>query len=81
MPPRPVPFWASSIWSFQGRAVSLAVQDDGTGFNVDETVTEGRQSGFGLDGMRERARIVNGELTVKSERGQGTSVEVRIQTA
>ena len=67
--------------AYSSGGVSLMIHDDGTGFNPDETLANGRQSGFGLGGMKERARIVNGELTVTSERGQGTSVEVRIQTA
>jgi two-component system, NarL family, sensor histidine kinase DevS len=50
--------------------VLLTVEDDGIGF--DGANTDG---GFGLTGMRERAALAGGELTVTGEHGQGTRVE------
>jgi signal transduction histidine kinase len=52
-------------------SVVVEVRDEGTGFDLDESV-----GGFGLIGMRERADLVDGKLTVASTRGEGTTVTV-----
>ena len=49
------------------------MQDNGIGFDPEIPATRGLNSGsFGLINMRERARLVGGELTVHSDTGQGT---------
>ena len=60
-------------------AVSLQVDDDGIGFSVDEASK--RRPGMGLFTMRERVGLVRGEFAVKSVRGKGTSVRVKIPVA
>ena len=52
-------------------AVRLQVQDNGKG--IDPAADEGHQT-FGLLGMRERAGMLGGELTVRSSPGAGTTV-------
>lgn len=52
--------------------VRLRVEDDGSGFDP-AAVPAGR---FGLIGMRERARLLGGTLTVESSPGRGTAVDV-----
>ena len=52
----------------------LVVVDDGRGFEL----PDGAHRGFGLEGMRSRARQVGGELLVASAPGQGTTVRVRV---
>ncbi len=52
--------------------VRLEVHDNGKGFGA-EAVTTGRQ-GFGLCGMRARAREAGGSVTVKSKPGLGTRI-------
>jgi signal transduction histidine kinase len=54
-----------------GPAVRLRVSDNGRGFDPRE-----RGHGFGLTSMRERAQAIGGELSVSSEPGDGTAVEV-----
>jgi signal transduction histidine kinase len=54
--------------------VTLLVQDDGIGF-AEEEAAAGR---FGLHGMRERARLAGGGLSVDSQPGEGTAVQLRI---
>jgi signal transduction histidine kinase len=54
---------------------TLSVRDDGMGF--DPTATGGGEH-FGLKGMRERAELVNGRLTVTSQPGVGTLVELTV---
>jgi signal transduction histidine kinase/ligand-binding sensor domain-containing protein len=55
----------------------LTVKDDGSGFDPDGVFSTGRGH-FGLLGMRERARRMGGEISVRSAPGQGTSVELRV---
>jgi two-component system sensor histidine kinase UhpB len=57
--------------SFVGRTV-LRISDDGRGF------TERRDGGHGLGGMRERALLAGGHLSVWSAEGSGTRVELTI---
>jgi len=51
--------------------LSLAVTDDGCGFNLRELTESG---GLGLAGMRERASLVGGSLEVQSRELEGTRV-------
>jgi signal transduction histidine kinase len=57
--------------------VCLRVRDDGCGF--DPTVPRAKLvGGYGLTGMRERARELGGDFAVHSRPGAGTTVEVVI---
>ncbi len=57
--------------SFIGRTI-LRVSDDGHGFATS------RSGGLGLSGMRERALLAGGQLTIRSGDRQGTRVELTI---
>ena len=59
-------------------AIELRVVDDGVGFDV---AVQASSPGLGLVSMRERARLVEGEFSVRSEPKQGTRIEVRIPLA
>ena len=61
--------------SFDGRSVRLAIEDDGTGFEVGAQPGGERRS-FGLVGMRERAELLGGTFEVTSAPGRGTRVLV-----
>ena len=54
----------------------LRVVDDGSGF--DPAVTRNSAQGLGLEGMAERARLVGGELDVRSSPGSGTEITLRL---
>ena len=56
----------------------LHVRDDGRGFDPVVASSQGRVGHYGLPGMRERAKIAGGKLTVWSEVGAGTEVELEI---
>jgi two-component system sensor histidine kinase UhpB len=59
----------------------LRVRDDGGGFDpsvVARTNSEGAAGGLGLVGMAERARLVGGELDVRSAPGGGTTITLRV---
>jgi signal transduction histidine kinase len=62
--------------SVQAQAIELLVQDDGIGFNVHDSQFPGH---YGLAGMRERANLVCGELSVTSKQKLGTTVRLVIK--
>jgi two-component system sensor histidine kinase UhpB len=53
--------------------VELVVGDDGRGFAFDES-----EGGLGIGGMRERALLIGGELTIESRPGRGTTVRLAV---
>jgi len=55
--------------------ISLTVTDSGVGFNWHDAMD---RRGLGLISMRERLRLVNGELSIQSEPGRGTTVTARV---
>ncbi|WP_041072895.1 sensor histidine kinase [Bacillus sp. OxB-1] len=57
----------------------LHVIDEGVGFHVDHPDVKG--TGLGLYGMKERAELVNGQLTILSESGKGTVVQLEVPLA
>lgn len=57
--------------------LTLLVADDGKGF--DRRALPGPDGGFGMSGMRERMRLVGGDLEVESAVGWGTRVRARLQ--
>lgn len=59
-----------------GSEMSLLVRDDGRGFK--ERPGE-KSDHFGLPGMRERAQLAGGILTIATQPGQGTSVQLIIK--
>jgi two-component system sensor histidine kinase UhpB len=66
--------------SFVGRTL-LRVRDDGEGFDsaAGRRVNgrmRGRPGGLGLNGMRERALLVGGNLDIYSAPGSGTTIEL-----
>jgi two-component system sensor histidine kinase UhpB len=55
--------------------VELEVADDGRGFAFEQS-----ERGLGIAGMRERALLVGGQLTIESRPEQGTTVRLSIST-
>jgi signal transduction histidine kinase len=67
---------ASEVWvelTFAGEELRLCVTDDGRGFARE---TPARKGGFGLTGMQERAGLIGAQLSVDSQPGSGTRVEL-----
>jgi two-component system sensor histidine kinase DegS len=60
---------------FAPGVVTLAVTDDGAGFDLDAVLRDG-QGHSGLLGMQERAGSLGGRLTIQTGPGQGTRVTV-----
>jgi signal transduction histidine kinase len=62
----------------EAETVRLRISDDGVGFDAGDTARLLREGHFGLAGMRERASLVGGTVEVRSQLGQGTTVEARL---
>lgn len=60
-----------------GPRLCLQVQDDGTGFDVNE----GTRNSLGLHSMAYRARALGATLDIASTRGQGTTVRCTVDRA
>jgi two-component system, NarL family, sensor histidine kinase UhpB len=60
-------------WRQKEQHIHLSIEDDGLGFDPQ---TRCALSGFGLLGMAERARDLNGTLEVHSRPGHGTRIEL-----
>ena len=63
---------------YEQQEFRLHVRDDGQGFDPVVSSSQGRAGHYGLPGMRERAKIAGGKLTVWSQVGAGTEVELQI---
>jgi signal transduction histidine kinase len=61
------------------RKLRVVVRDDGTGIDP-EALRTGRNSHWGLTGMRERAASIGAKVRVWSKRGEGTEVEISLPT-
>ena len=61
--------------TYDSRAVTLEIIDDGTGFDVIGKPPAGH---FGLIGMRERANKIRAGFTLQSTPGSGTSIRVEL---
>jgi len=57
-----------------GNCVHLSVRDNGVGFDTNAK-TDG---GIGLLSIKERVRLVDGEFKLKSEKGQGTKIDILV---
>ncbi len=56
-------------------AVRLVIEDDGKGFDAAGALSGGR---LGLVGMRERAHLVGGSMTLESSPGNGTTICITV---
>jgi signal transduction histidine kinase len=57
--------------------IRVAIRDKGHGFDIDGGFGGSRGSGVGVDGMRERAKLLGGQLSLRSGVG-GTTVTAQI---
>ncbi len=66
------------LYEEEGHLVA-SVRDRGKGFNMAGVEANYNKRGsLGLLNMKERARLINSELRIRSEPGKGTTVELRI---
>jgi PAS domain S-box-containing protein len=55
--------------------VELSVSDSGSGFDLDEVMSG---EGLGLTSMKERLKLVDGQLSIESKPGMGTTIYARV---
>jgi signal transduction histidine kinase len=60
-----------------GDEIELTVSDFGSGF---DTETNKGMVGIGFISMRERVRLVRGDLLIESQPSHGTRIHVRVPT-
>jgi len=66
---------------FASEKVKLQVSDNGKGFELPKMLGDLASSRkMGILGMQERARIIDGNLSVKSEISRGTTVSIEVAT-
>jgi signal transduction histidine kinase len=66
---------------YDDRQFRLRIKDDGKGIDPALLSGKGRAGHYGLNGMRERAKLAGGALAVRSELDSGTEVELTISAA
>lgn len=69
---------ATQVWvtlAEENDQLLVQVRDNGQGFDAAGSIPAGH---YGLLGLRERARLANGRLTVESEPGKGTTITMSI---
>ena len=57
-----------------GDGIELVVEDNGSGFDVEQTLGDSSRRGLGLASMRERVRMCGGSLGIQSTKRIGTVV-------
>ncbi len=57
--------------SYNNNQLNITVEDDGIGFNTQDLAGK---TGIGLNNIKDRIKILHGEIDIKSEKNQGTSV-------
>jgi two-component system sensor histidine kinase DegS len=59
--------------------VRLILEDDGIGFDYAAVMNRsGEETSFGLTNLRERVRLLEGNLTIETAPGKGTRLSVNI---
>jgi signal transduction histidine kinase len=70
---------ASIILNRREEGIRLIIEDNGIGF--DPALVEAQNRSLGLQGIRERAALFGGSLTIESQPGMGTSLFVELPYA
>ena len=66
--------------SIRGGSLRVEVADWGAGFSEAQLQDRQEQGSLGIRGMRERAKLVQGALTIDSAPGRGTSLVLEVRT-
>ena len=67
---------ASVIVGYRHNLIRVIIEDNGVGF--DPSIVHTKNKSLGLQGIRERAGLFDGSLTIESQPGSGTSLFVEI---
>jgi signal transduction histidine kinase len=63
------------------QSVTLQIEDDGQGFDLDAQQADATGRGLGLVSMRERAQSVNGQLSIETLPNSGTRIVAKLPLA
>lgn len=64
---------------FREAETLLSIEDNGKGFDVNEVMArQGMRENLGIYGMTERATLLGGKLSIQSEAGKGTRLQVEV---
>jgi len=63
---------------YEEKQLRVRVEDNGKGIDPKVLDGGGREGHYGLPGMRERAKLAGGDLTVRSKLDSGTEIELTI---
>jgi signal transduction histidine kinase/ligand-binding sensor domain-containing protein len=66
---------------YDTRQLRLRIRDDGRGIDPQLLNADGPSGHYGLRGMRERARLLGGQLTIWSEVNSGTEIDLSIPSS
>jgi two-component system sensor histidine kinase DegS len=67
---------------FQDHSIMASVEDDGSGFDVNEVQGASQQrKGLGLSTIQERTEMLSGKVQIESRIGRGTKVRIEIPHA
>lgn len=64
----------------EDNSLLIHIEDDGVGLKTSSngTTERTREHGFGLSIMKERVDLLRGDIQIKSERGAGTKIDIKI---
>jgi len=60
--------------------IDITIQDNGRGFNTESIAGSREGGGFGLKGISERARMLGAKYVIHSAAGEGTAVNLTLET-
>jgi signal transduction histidine kinase len=60
--------------TYSPEQIAIAIQDNGCGFDP-QTLP---QRGFGLEGMQQRANLIDARLVIDSQPARGTAVTIEL---
>ena len=64
--------------SHSEQVLSIVVDDDGKGFDVEKLLAEKKEAGMGLFFMKERINYINGRIFINSSKNNGTRITINI---
>lgn len=66
--------------SHNSQYLNVEIMDDGKGFDMQKLEAQGHfsASGHGLFNIRERANFIDGQCTISSEKGKGTTISINV---
>jgi len=69
---------AEMVLFVDGNQIKIDLQDNGKGFDSGQVINAKDDGGLGLFGIRERLKIINGDLEISSNPTRGTKISINI---